>query len=66
MNANCLDDNGNLKLCPYRIFQEEHKALCIGDGDVVTQEFYPCLGQKCIGYHVGICLRLHEALQSVE
>lgn len=59
MNANCLDDKGNFKLCPYRVFTKEHKAMAIGSGDVVMQEFYPCAGEACIAYHVGICLRAH-------
>lgn len=28
MNANCLDEKGNFKLCPYRVLTEEHKAVC--------------------------------------
>lgn len=66
MNANCLDDKGNFKLCPYRVFTEEHKAVAIGSGDCVTQGFYPCAGEACIAYHVGICLRAHNALKEVK
>lgn len=66
MNANCLDGNGNFKACPYRVFTEEHKAVLRGNGDFVTQQFYPCIGEACVGYHVGICLRAHEALKEVK
>ena len=27
---------------------------------------YPCIGEACVGYHVGICLRAHEALKEVK
>lgn len=37
-----------------------------GYGDFVTQQFYPCIGEACVGYHVGICLRAHEALKEVK
>ncbi len=66
MNANCLDDKGNFKLCPYRVFTEEHKAMMVGHGDYVTQNFYQCCGEDCVAYHVGICLRAHEALMGVK
>lgn len=66
MNAMCMDDKGKFKLCPYRVFQEEKKAMLIGEGDVVIQGFYPCIGEQCIAYHVGICLRAHDALQTVK
>lgn len=65
MNANCLDGKSNFKLCPYRIFTEEHKGMVVGSHDCTTQEFYPCAGDKCIAYHVGICLRLNQALREV-
>lgn len=66
MNANCLDEKGNFKLCPYRVLTEEHKAVMKGTGDFVTQMFYPCVGEDCVAYHVGICLRAHEALKEVK
>lgn len=66
MNANCLDDEAKFKLCPYRVFTKEHKAIAMGSGDVVTQEFYPCAGEACIAYHVGVCLRAYEALKEVK
>lgn len=65
MNANCLDEKGNFKLCPYRIFTKEHKAIGIGNGDSVIQGFYPCVGEDCVAYHVGLCLRAREALKEV-
>lgn len=65
MNANCIDDEGKFKLCPYRVITEEHKAIMRGYGDVVTQKFYECAGESCVAYHVGICLRAHEALKGV-
>lgn len=66
MNANCLNDKGEFKSCPYRVFTEEHKAIAIGSGDCVTQHFYPCVGEQCIAYHVGLCMRVQEALTNVE
>ena len=66
MNGNCLDEKGNFKACPYRVITEEHKALLQGHGDFVTQQFYPCIGEACVGYHVGICLRAHEAPKEVK
>lgn len=66
MNANCINEAGEFKLCPYRVFQEEHKALAIGNGDMVVQTFYSCIGEQCIAYHVGICLRAQEALTTAK
>ena len=66
MNASCIGENTKFKLCPYRVFTQEHKAIAIGSGDCVTQEFYPCAGEACIAYHVGLCLRAHEALKEVK
>lgn len=66
MNANCLNDKGEFKSCPYRVFTEEHKAITIGSGDCVTQQFYPCVGEQCIAYHVGLCMRVREAIKTVE
>lgn len=66
-NANCLTitDPAEFKLCPFRIHQVTHKPAFVGHGDIVTQEFYPCMGEKCIAYHVGICLRLSDAVENL-
>lgn len=66
MNGNCLDKEGNFKKCPYRVFTESYPAILRGSGDCVTQEFYSCMGEACIAYHVGICLRAAEALKEVK
>lgn len=66
MKAKCIDDKGEMKLCPYRVYQEEKKALMIGNGDMVIQMFYPCLGERCVGYHEGVCLIAHEALTTAK
>lgn len=66
MNAMCLDKDGKFKNCPYRVIAEEHKAILRGQGDVITQLFYPCIGEECIAYHVGICLRAYEALNKLQ
>lgn len=66
MNANCLDEKGRFKACPYRVITEEHKAIAIGSGDVTTQVFYPCIGEKCVAYHVGLCMRVQETLKEVK
>ena len=65
-NAACLNENGDFKLCPFRVHTEVHPALVMGSGDITTQTFYPCAGLECIAYHVGVCLRLQEALQKVD
>lgn len=66
MNASCLDEKGQFKACPYRVCIEEHKAILRGQGDFTSQCFYPCIGEKCAAYHVGICLRLVSALKEVK
>lgn len=55
--AECINENGQFKACPYRIFTEEHKAITIGQGDIVSQSFYPCIGENCAEFHVGKCFR---------
>lgn len=68
MNAVCIDDDGNFKACPFRIFHQEHMAITIGSsgsGGSYTEKFYPCIGQECAAYHVGVCLRLIPALKEV-
>lgn len=63
MNASCLDEKGRFKSCPYRVYTDEHKAVLRGQGDFTSQCFYPCIGEGCIAYHVGVCLRLAAALK---
>ena len=63
MNASCLDEKGRFKSCPYRVYTDEHKAILRGQGDFTSQCFYPCIGEGCIAYHVGVCLRLAAALK---
>lgn len=58
MNASCIDENSKFKLCPYRVYTEEHPPVLRGNWTITTQVFYPCLGEACVAYHVGICLRL--------
>lgn len=64
-NANCLDKDGEFKLCPFRTFKEQHFPVLKGNGEVVTEQFYPCMGEECIAYHVGICLRLSDAADNL-
>lgn len=66
MNASCLDEKGRFKSCPYRVYTDEHKAVLRGQGDFTSQCFYPCIGEECIAYHVGVCLRLVAALKEVK
>lgn len=47
MNASCLDEKGRFKSCPYRVYTDEHKAILRGQGDFVSQCFYPCIGEGC-------------------
>lgn len=58
MNASCIDENSKFKLCPFRVYTEERPPVLRGNGTITTQVFYPCLGEACVAYHVGICLRL--------
>lgn len=63
MQVNCLDEKGQFKSCPYRVITEEFKAVMVGQGDMTTQQFYPCMGEKCVGYYNGICLRAAAVLK---
>lgn len=65
-NEECMNEKGEFRLCPFRVIIETHPALMHGSGDITTQHFYPCVGSECAAYHDGICLRLQEALQTVE
>ena len=58
MNASCIDEKSKVKLGPCRVYTEEHPPVLRGNGTITTQVFYPCLGEACVAYHVGICLRL--------
>lgn len=62
MNGNCFNEDKQLLKCPYRVYTKEHKAVGIGNGDSIFQEFYPCLGQGCIAYHNGQCMRVCETI----
>lgn len=64
-NANCLDNEANFKLCPFRVLKAEHPPMLRGQGATVTEQFYECLGEKCVAYHVGICLRLSDAVDNL-
>lgn len=66
MNASCLDEKGRFKSCPYRVYTDEHKAILRGQGDFVSQCFYPCIGEGRVAYQVGICLRFAAALKEVK
>lgn len=65
MNASCIDENSKFKLCPYRVYTEEHPPVPRGNGTLTTQVFYPCLGEACVAYHVGVCLRLSKRVEEV-
>lgn len=64
-NAMCIDKQGMFKLCPFRTFNKEHLPILKGDGTVISEDFYPCIGEKCIAYHCGICLRLVGNIERV-
>ncbi len=66
MKAACVDEHGNFKACPFRIFREEHLPITIGSGRSYTELFHPCMGEKCAAFHVGVCLRLVLGLKEVE
>lgn len=34
-----------------------------GSGEIITEEFYPCIGEDCMAYHAGICLRLTDSVK---
>nr|DAL78195.1 MAG TPA: hypothetical protein [Caudoviricetes sp.] len=65
MNASCINENAKFKLCPYRVYTEEHPPVLRGNGAITTQQFYPCLGEACVAYHVGVCLRLSKRVKEV-
>ena len=66
MNATCIDKDAKFKKCPYRVITEEREAILRGQGDITTQLFYPCIGEECITYHVGICLRAYKSLNKLQ
>lgn len=66
MNATCIDENAKFKKCPYRVITEERKAILRERGDKIIQFFSPCIGEKCIAYHDGICLRSYETLKKLQ
>lgn len=64
-NANCLNKDGEFKLCPFRVYKAEHPPVLRGNGTVITEQFYPCMGEECVAYHVGICLRLSDTVDNL-
>lgn len=56
--ANCHKENGDLKCCPFRVLRAEHPPVLRGHGATVTEQFYECLGENCVAYHNGVCLRM--------
>ena len=63
MNANCLNEKDQFKRCPFMVVEQEQKNVY---GVRKEQNFKPCIGEMCVAYHVGICLRLVEALKEVK
>lgn len=55
MKASCLDEKGQFKRCPFMIVEQEQRNA---SGAHKVQNFRPCIGEKCIAYHEGKCLRL--------
>lgn len=51
------------KSCPFRVFKEEHPPVLRGNGSITTEEFYPCIGEDCMAYRAGICLRLTDSVK---
>lgn len=47
-NATCLNKDGAFKLYPFRTFKEQHLPVLRGNGEVLTEKFYPCVGEECI------------------
>lgn len=45
-NANCLNKDGEFKLCPFRVYKAEHMPMPRGNGTVITEQFYPCMGEE--------------------
>lgn len=66
MNATCIDKDAKFKKCPYRVITEESKAILREQGNKIIQFFSPCIGEKCIAYQDGICLRAYEALNKLQ
>ena len=49
MKEKCCDIK-NTKICPYRVYTQGYKAILEGSGDMIIQEFYPCIGDSCVAY----------------
>ena len=60
MKEKCCDIK-NTKICPYRVYTQGYKAILDGSGDMIIQEFYPCIGDSCVAYHEGVCMRAYES-----
>lgn len=60
MNEKCCDEK-NTKLCPYRVYTQEFNATLTGSGNMTIQQFYPCVGDNCVAYHEGVCMRAYES-----
>ena len=57
----CTKKDGESRLCPYRVFREEHKPALKGSGLIVTQDFYKCMKIHCVAYDESSdeCMRLN-------
>ena len=65
MTTKSHDGKIELKACPWRVCTGQHPAVLKGSGDIITQKFYPCMGESCAAYYNGLCLRAKEAVMEV-
>lgn len=64
----CTKNDGTPRLCPYRVFKEEHKAMLKGSGDVWSETFYNCMKTLCVAYNKSSdeCMRVKAGEQERE
>lgn len=59
MFAKCEYPNGELKLCPFMVIQEE-VPKSLSPKKTTIQKFSQCQGYKCAAFDDGHCLRLRR------
>lgn len=48
MNASCIDENAKFKLCPYRVYTEEHPLFCVATGRLLLSSFTPAWEKRVL------------------
>lgn len=52
--------SNTVKVCPFRLYTENVKAMTLGGNDFTVTRFYECLKESCMAYQDGKCLRLES------